>query len=111
MECYGCGFLFQDTAKLFFASLLVKNMGFQLKKYEGTDGDDLPFDLQIGISKRMEKAPFGFSLTAQRLHQYNIRYNDTTFNNENGFPMLRQKNSVLANCWITWYWQQYLLRR
>jgi hypothetical protein len=80
------GVLFNDTANGFSASMLAKNMGFQLKKYDGTDPDDLPFDLQIGISKRLAKAPFGFSLTGQRLHRFNIRYDDTTFNNANGFP-------------------------
>ena len=60
-------------------------MGNQLKKYDGTDPDDLPFDLQIGLTKRLENAPFSFSLTAQRLHQFNISYNDTAFNNDNGF--------------------------
>lgn len=79
------GVLYQDSSKLFSASLLAKNLGFQLKKYDGTDPDDLPFDLQIGLTKRLENAPFSFSLTAQRLHQFNIFYNDTVFNNENGF--------------------------
>jgi hypothetical protein len=80
------GVLFNDTLNGFSASLLAKNMGFQLKKYDGTEPGDLPFDLQVGISKRLAKAPFGFSLTGQRLHRFNIRYDDTTFNNMNGFP-------------------------
>jgi len=79
------GILFQDTARLFSASIVAKNMGTQLKKYGGTDPDDLPFDLEIGFTKRLEKSPFSFSLTAQRLHQFNINYEDTTFNNDNGF--------------------------
>jgi hypothetical protein len=79
------GVLFSDTSKLFSASLLVKNLGFQLKKYDGTDPDDLPFDLQIGITKKLEDAPFSFSVTAQRMHQWDIVYSDTAFNNENGF--------------------------
>jgi hypothetical protein len=79
------GLLYSDTAKLFSASLLVKNLGVQLKKYEGTDPDDLPFDLELGITKRLAHAPFGFSLTAHHLHQFDIRYNDSQFNNENGF--------------------------
>ena len=49
------GVLYHDTAKLFSASLLAKNMGFQLKKYDGTDPDDLPFDLQIGVTKTIGK--------------------------------------------------------
>jgi hypothetical protein len=79
------GVLFHDSANLFSAALVAKNMGTQLKKYDGTDPDDLPFDLQIGLTKRLADAPFGFSLTAQRLHQFDITYNDTSFNNENGF--------------------------
>ncbi len=79
------GVLYSDTAKLFYASVLVKNLGFQLKKYAGTDPDELPFDLQVGFTKRLENAPFSFSVTANHLHSFNIAYNDTTFNNENGF--------------------------
>ncbi len=79
------GVLYHDSSKLFSASLIAKNMGFQLKKYDGTNADDLPFDLQIGLTKRLANAPFSFSITAQRVHQFDIRYNDTTFNNENGF--------------------------
>jgi hypothetical protein len=79
------GVLYSDTAKLFYASVLVKNLGFQLKKYDGTSVDELPFDLEVGLTKRLENAPFSFSVTAHHLHQFDIRYNDTTFNNENGF--------------------------
>jgi hypothetical protein len=79
------GVMFHDSSKLFSASVVAKNMGTQLKKYNGTDLGDLPFDLQIGMTKRFDKAPFGFSLTAQRVHQFNINYDDTVFNNENGF--------------------------
>jgi hypothetical protein len=79
------GVLYQDTARLFSASVVAKNMGTQLRKYNGASPEDLPFDLQIGISKRLANAPLGFSVTAQRLHQFDIGYNDTLFNNENGF--------------------------
>lgn len=79
------GVLYHDTAKLFSASLLAKNMGFQIKQYYGSEAGDLPFDLEVGVSKRLEKAPFSFSFTAHHLQDFNISYNDTTFNNENGF--------------------------
>ncbi|HWR32918.1 MAG TPA: type IX secretion system protein PorQ [Chitinophagaceae bacterium] len=86
------GVLYLDSAKMFSASVVAKNMGFQLKKYNGSSADDLPFDLQIGITKKLEHAPFSFSITVQRIHQFNIRYNDTAFNNENGFPNGSAKN-------------------
>jgi len=80
------GVLYDDTSKNFTASVLVKNLGSELKKYNGTEADDLPFDLQIGFTKRLENAPFNFSITAQRVHRPDLRYTDTTFNIDNGFP-------------------------
>ena len=79
------GINYQDAGHLLSASLLARNMGFQVKTYAGA-GEDLPFDIQIGLTKRLEKAPFGFSFTAKHVHRFNILYNDTTFNNENDLP-------------------------
>lgn len=79
------GVAYYDSTSQLQVSVLMKNMGVQLKRYEGTTGDDLPFDIQAGITKRLKNAPLQFSVTAQRLHQFNIRYNDTSFNNDNGF--------------------------
>jgi hypothetical protein len=79
------GVLYTDTANLFSASLVAKNMGYQLKKYAGTEAEELPFDLQAGITKKLKNAPLSFSVTAHHLHQFDIRYNDTLFNNENSF--------------------------
>lgn len=79
------GISYQDSAGLLQVSFVAKNMGTQLSAYSGTEKSDLPFDLQLGISKKLAKAPLQFSLTAHHLHQYDIRFQDTAFNNENGF--------------------------
>ena len=79
------GLVFSDTAKLFTAGLLVKNMGKQLKKYNGAGGEDLPFDLQLGMTKKLPNAPFAFSMTLHHLHQFDIRYDDTVYNALNDF--------------------------
>ena len=86
------GVLFHDSSKLFSAAIVAKNMGTQIKKYEGTNADELPFDLQIGLTKRLANAPFSFSLTAHKLQQFNISYTDTNFNNDNGFENGSIKN-------------------
>ena len=85
------GLRYTDSSGLFSASVLAKNMGTQLKAYPGARAEDLPFDLQIGFTKRMAAAPFGISLTGQRVHRFNIRYEDTVFNQENGFPNSSEK--------------------
>lgn len=79
------GVAWLDSAAQVQVSLVMKNMGVQLKKYEGTTGDDLPFDIEVGITKRLKNAPIQFSLTGVQLHQFDTRYNDTSFNNDNGF--------------------------
>ncbi|MET0466523.1 MAG: type IX secretion system protein PorQ [Chitinophagaceae bacterium] len=88
------GVSYSDTAHFFSASVLAKNMGAQLKRYEGTDPADLPFDLQAGITKRLQNSPFGFSVTLHHLHQFDLAYNDTTFNNVNGFSNSGSKFSL-----------------
>jgi hypothetical protein len=81
---FDAGVFYNDTTNLCSISVAAKNMGFQLKKYAGTLVDELPFDLQAGITKKLKNAPLSFSFTAHRLHQFDIRYSDTVFNNENG---------------------------
>jgi hypothetical protein len=77
--------LFHDSSNLFSASILAKNMGFQLIKYNDGSAEDLPLDLIAGLSKKLAHAPISFSITAHHLHQFDIRYNDTTFDNDNFF--------------------------
>ncbi|RYG03261.1 MAG: type IX secretion system protein PorQ, partial [Chitinophagaceae bacterium] len=67
------------------SSLVIKNMGAQVQRYAGTENEELPFDIQLGISKRLKNAPLQFSLTANRLHRFDVTYDDTAFNSENGY--------------------------
>ena len=60
-------------------------MGTQLRTYDGSNRkEELPFDLQAGITKRLKNAPFQFSLTAHHLQRFNIYYNDTSFRASEG---------------------------
>lgn len=82
---FDVGLAYHDVESALQATVLVKNMGAQLKTYDGLQPkEELPFDLQIGITKRLEKAPFQFSITAHHLHQWNILYSDTSFNQIEG---------------------------
>jgi hypothetical protein len=90
------GVHYTDSSKLFSASVLVKNLGFQLKKYAGSRSEELPFDLQLGATIKLRNAPLAFSLTAQRCNRFNIRFEDTLFNNENGFTGGGYKNFTLG---------------
>ena len=56
------GVSYTDTTNLFSASIVAKNMGYQLKKYAGTEADELPFDLQAGITKKIKERTVIFFL-------------------------------------------------
>lgn len=74
------GVVYRDSAAGWQASVLVKNMGTQLSSYApGAAREEIPFDLQAGISKRLANAPFQFSITARQLHRLTTLYNDTSF--------------------------------
>ncbi len=82
-----------DSSKFFQAAIVVKNLGSQLKKYSlQSNKEELPFDVQIGITKRLPKAPLQFSLTAHHLHIANILYNDTLYNQQEGDDSYKRKN-------------------
>ncbi len=74
------GLNYLDSSNGLQLSFLARNMGTQIKTYGGA-GEDMPFDLQVGVTKRLINTPFQFSVTAHRLHQFDLVYNDTLFNN------------------------------
>ncbi len=79
------GVSYVDSVHQWQLSVVAKNMGTQLKTYDGSNQkEELPFDLQVGITKRLEKAPLQFSLTYHHLHQFNTLYNDTSFRANEG---------------------------
>jgi hypothetical protein len=89
---FDAGISYKDSAALFSAGLVAKNMGVQLKTFQGT-GEDLPFDMQLGLTKKLAAAPIAFSVTAQHLHQWDINYNDTIFNQ----PLNESNNNSFAD--------------
>ena len=71
------GVVYFDSLRNIQASLVLKNMGAQLKPFVPGNPEQLPFDMQVGFSKRLSKAPIQFSVTAHHLHQFDLLYNDT----------------------------------
>jgi hypothetical protein len=60
----------------------------------------LPFDLQVGLTKRLRNAPFGFSFTAQSLHRFDILYRDTLFDADNNFVTQEKFINKLMNHFV-----------
>jgi hypothetical protein len=79
------GLNYHDSAQGFQAGILFRNMGAQWRTYDQV-GEDMPFDVQLGVTKRLKYAPLQFSLTAHRLHRFDLLYRDTLFIADNGWP-------------------------
>lgn len=75
------GLMYADTAKRLTLALVLRNAGTQMVSYSGAR-ESLPFDLQIGFSKRLKHLPFRFGIVAHHLHQWDIRYNDPSLKDD-----------------------------
>jgi hypothetical protein len=76
------GISYSSRNSLFGFGVLVKNIGRQIDPYIDGNKEDLPFEIQGGLTKRLQKAPFRFTLTLQHLQKFDITYTDPAKENE-----------------------------
>lgn len=62
----------------FTASLIAKNIGRQITAYDGSNIEPLPFELQVGLSKRLKHLPFRYSVLINHFDKWDLRYEDPT---------------------------------
>ena len=63
------GINYFDEAQGLSLSAVARNLGGQIDAYD-EDFEKMPFDLQVGISKKMAMAPLRFSATLNNLHDW-----------------------------------------
>jgi hypothetical protein len=68
------GLTYTNRDGLFTASIVVRNLGNQIKTYSQNDFEPMPTELMAGFSKKLEHAPFRFSLMAQHLEHLKMVY-------------------------------------
>ncbi len=69
------GITYFNPKRQFTFAAVIKNMGIQIKRYDPEYREPLPFDLQMGISKKIKHAPFRLSFTFNNLTKYDLTYN------------------------------------
>ena len=70
------GAYYQDTTGSLTAGLVFKNIGTQFTTYQEDNREDIGFDIQFGVSKKLKYLPFRFSVIAHNLQRWNILYDD-----------------------------------
>jgi len=75
------GVSYNDSAHFFSAGLVFRNMGTQFKGYYSDEGgqhiEPLPFNIELGVSKKLAYAPLRFSLTLHNLQHWDLSYEST----------------------------------
>ncbi|MCB0762221.1 MAG: type IX secretion system protein PorQ [Flavobacteriales bacterium] len=61
---------------LFTAGVVMKNLGMQLKGFTKEEKENLPFEIQLAISKRLRHAPFTFHVAYENLQKWDLTYTD-----------------------------------
>lgn len=79
------GINYYDTASLLDFGVTARNMGATVKKYiPGNPAEPLPFDLQMGISKRFKHMPLRLFATLHHLYEWDVQYNNPADNTNSG---------------------------
>ncbi len=66
-----------DTTRNLSYGMVFKNIGGQVKRFDNNNPrESVPFDIQIGFTKRFAHVPFRFHVTAHHLYAWNIRYDN-----------------------------------
>ncbi len=62
---------YHNSSKNFTSTLLIKNIGRQIKSYS-QDIEKIPFEIQLGVSKKLAHLPFRYHLSYNNLNQFFI---------------------------------------
>ncbi|PXV68956.1 hypothetical protein CLV62_101222 [Dysgonomonas alginatilytica] len=107
---FDVGLSYYNEDREFSAGLVLKNMGSQISSYDDKRVG-LPWDVQLGISKKLNNAPIRLSLTAVYLTQWDFaRVNEANGidTSDDGFLKTAFKHTILGvdiipseNFWIS----------
>ncbi|MDR3329380.1 MAG: type IX secretion system protein PorQ [Prevotellaceae bacterium] len=72
------GARYRSADGLFNATLSLKNAGLQLKPYREGNREPLPFEIQLCLAQKLERAPLGFAVTFNDLQTFDLYHSTGT---------------------------------
>lgn len=71
---------YYNSKREFTTALLIKNVGAQITPYvKGGEREPVPFEVQLGVSKKLKHVPLRLSLNLNHLQDWNLSFNDSTY--------------------------------
>ena len=86
------GVIYRHPEGLFTAALVLRNMGGQITPYSDGGREPVPFEVQLGMSQRLQYAPFRFSLVVQHLERLHLGYNKANTHPAQGQKPVREED-------------------
>ena len=71
------GFAYNSSKRDLTASLIFRNIGYQIKPYYPGNKEKLPFEIVLGISNRLEHMPLRWHLALQHIETPNLFFEHT----------------------------------
>lgn len=71
---FDIGASYHNRTNLFSTGLVIRNAGYQVTTYAGEPRQNLPFEIQAGVSQMLAHAPFRFSLTLKHLEKFDLTH-------------------------------------
>ncbi len=68
------GVTYFNPQTLFSSALVIRNLGTQIKPYTYKNYEPIPFEIQLGLTKKLAHAPFRVSITLHHLEIYDLTY-------------------------------------
>ena len=68
------GVTYYNPKRLLTLALVGKNIGSQIQSYTEDNQEKIPYEIQLGVSKRLANVPLRLSLIAQQLQQWDLTY-------------------------------------
>jgi len=67
---------YHSSKNNFTASFIARNIGRQISVYVPGNPEPLPFELQLGISKRLKHVPLRYSILYRHIEKFDLTYSD-----------------------------------
>jgi hypothetical protein len=90
-------------------SLVVKNVGREVKSYSKRNRSPLPFEVQAGISKQLANMPIRFSFIAHHLNRADLRYDSPLDNQEQNALQFTEEENKKENTFMGNVFQHFIM--
>jgi hypothetical protein len=67
---------YSNREQKFTASIIARNIGYQIMAYNSGGNEPIPFELQAGVSKGLKHLPLTFSALFVNLQKWDLSYDD-----------------------------------